>query len=126
MSVASGSCLPCVEGRHDGCLHESVWFGRCPCADRAHAPAGPDAPWTDADLDALERDYGRGGHDDVLALIRGVRAVLRLHQKRGCGCGADHHTIRTVPYCDGPDCASCGRVWPCPTVRSLNHPEESP
>jgi len=35
-------------------------------------------PWTDDELADLQRDYDsdRGGHDDVVALIRGARALL--------------------------------------------------
>lgn len=34
--------------------------------------------WTDAELADLQRDYdtNHGGHDDVVALIRGARALL--------------------------------------------------
>ncbi len=118
MSVASGSCAPCVRGDHERCWTAGPEWGlwpSCPCARRDHAPADADAPWCDADLAAMERDYARGGHDDTFALIRGVRAVLRLHMDDGHG------------YCD-----ECSRYVaaaipaPCPTVRALNHPEETP
>lgn len=109
MSVASGSCLPCVEDQHALCIGHKGFD--CPCNDRDHAPTGPDAPWTFADLDALERDYGRGGHDDVAALIRGVRAVLRLHVAR-----AEYPYFGCCDHCDDDGHAV---TYPCPTVTAL-------
>jgi hypothetical protein len=67
--------------------------------------------WTDAELADLQRDYDsdRGGHDDVVTLIRGVRAVLALH----------------APYDDDARyCTECGDerpvAYPCPTIARLN------
>ena len=76
--------------------------------------------WSDDDLAWLQRSYDsdRGGHDDVVALIRGVRAVVALH--------------RPVPLDDGTVCDHCTHVaalgavripiadnYPCATILAL-------
>jgi len=72
--------------------------------------------WTESELISLQNAYDRdvNGHDDVVALIRGVRAVLALHEPE-----AD-------PW-RGPLCSHCcegigddNAPYPCATVRALN------
>lgn len=78
---------------------------------------GPE--WSDALLADLGRAYRN--HPDVADLVAGVRRVLALHAPRPI----------TPSRPDWRVCTGCterdARVtWPCATVRSLNHPEESP
>lgn len=75
--------------------------------------------WTDAELADLERDYDRdhGGHDDVVALVRGARAVVAMHrpvQATGC-CVACCSATGTSPHV----------AFPCPTVLALALEETS-
>lgn len=77
--------------------------------------------WTDAELADLQRDYDtdHGGHDDVVALIRGARAVVALHVDNG---------EYDAPRCAECRCGVCGDNHvrlPCATVRALSL-EESP
>lgn len=73
------------------------------------------APWTDAELDDLARDYPADAHADVAALIAGARAVVALHAP------IDRNGLA--------HCSHCIDTWdweyPCATVRALSL-EESP
>lgn len=68
--------------------------------------------WTDAELADLQRDYDsdHGGHDDVVALIRGARAVVALHAP------IDRNGLA--------HCSHCIDTWdweyPCATIRALS------
>jgi len=67
--------------------------------------------WTDDELISLQNAYDRdvNGHDDVVTLIRGARAVVALHAPVGPG-----HI----------ECAACvdtsDWLYPCATIRALN------
>ena len=77
------------------------------------------APWTDAELDDLARDYPADTHADVAALIAGARAVVALHVDNG---------EYDSPRCAECRCDVCGDSHvrlPCRTVRALSL-EESP
>lgn len=84
------------------------------------------APWTDAELDDLARDYPADAHADVAALIAGARAVVALHRPED-----DPSWVCYPPAdcceacCPGEPNRGVHVPYPCATVRALSL-EESP
>lgn len=68
--------------------------------------------WSDAELAHLQADYENSrhadDHSDVVAAIRGLRAVVARHQPK------------FIYNLTEPVCAGCGEWFPCAETRALN------